>query len=131
MASSPPPIRSQLTDSQRGQLGRQLYASLDALQSEAIKRRGGLSEADFARQTLQEDADDAVQLAGAHEVEAAYADVDSHEADEIKAAIDRLPSPDFGVCEECGMPIPLSRLTVEPQARRCEMCETRQELRRS
>ena len=37
-------------------------------------------------------------------------------------ALQRLRTPDFGVCETCGADIPFIRLIGNPQLRRCASC---------
>ncbi len=42
----------------------------------------------------------------------------------LKAAEQRLATPEFGECVECGEPIPVARLLVNPAAQRCIACQT-------
>ena len=41
---------------------------------------------------------------------------------EMGSALERLHSPDFGVCEACGGDITYARLAADPLARRCSGC---------
>jgi RNA polymerase-binding transcription factor DksA len=41
---------------------------------------------------------------------------------EIEAALGRIDAARFGVCEQCGAPIPASLLAALPQARYCTQC---------
>jgi DnaK suppressor protein len=50
-----------------------------------------------------------------------------HELDEIHAAQARLETGSFGVCEDCGGTIPLSRLRALPWARHCLGCKAKDE----
>jgi DnaK suppressor protein len=43
-------------------------------------------------------------------------------ADQVRAALARLDSRGYGVCEDCGRPIPDGRLEVLPWAVRCVDC---------
>ena len=52
---------------------------------------------------------------------------EKHELDEIDAAQTRLAAGTYGACEECGMPIPLSRLRALPVARFCMPCQLKHE----
>jgi DnaK suppressor protein len=52
-----------------------------------------------------------------------------HELDEIHAAQARLETGSFGVCEDCGGTIPLTRLRAVPWARHCLGCQARDERR--
>jgi RNA polymerase-binding protein DksA len=50
-----------------------------------------------------------------------------HELDEIDAAQTRLAAGTYGICEGCGMPIPLTRLRALPVARSCMPCQLEHE----
>jgi len=41
----------------------------------------------------------------------------------MKAALERLHTPEFGVCEACGADIAFIRLAGNPTVRRCGSCE--------
>lgn len=41
---------------------------------------------------------------------------------ELKAALARLHSPGYGVCEACGADIAYAKLTADPLLRRCPSC---------
>lgn len=43
--------------------------------------------------------------------------------DDVQAALDRMDEGTYGVCEECGQPIPWERLEAVPEARRCVRCQ--------
>ena len=47
--------------------------------------------------------------------------------DDIEAALERLRSGTFGVCEECRGQIPMPRLRAIPTARRCLTCQSLRE----
>jgi DnaK suppressor protein len=49
---------------------------------------------------------------------------------EIDAALARVDSGTYGVCESCGNPIPEARLEVVPEATLCVTCKTGAALRR-
>lgn len=40
----------------------------------------------------------------------------------MQAELDRLRTPDFGVCDGCGSDIPFVKLVGNPQLRRCPDC---------
>ncbi len=46
---------------------------------------------------------------------------------ELEAAERRIDDPDFGLCGECGGPIPEARLVAQPGASRCVACQDRHE----
>jgi RNA polymerase-binding protein DksA len=45
---------------------------------------------------------------------------------EIEAALARIDDGTYGVCEECGRPIPVERLRAMPATRYCVSCQERQ-----
>ncbi len=51
--------------------------------------------------------------------------------DEVNAALGRLESGTYGVCEQCSRPIPLARLRAMPSARYCVECQAIEERRRT
>ena len=49
---------------------------------------------------------------------------DGDELREVEAALVRVKTGTYGLCTECGAPLPLAQLGALPQARRCMQCET-------
>jgi len=49
------------------------------------------------------------------------------ELNNIQEALDRIQSRSYGVCEDCGEPIPTVRLQAAPMARFCIGCQSRVE----
>jgi RNA polymerase-binding transcription factor DksA len=43
----------------------------------------------------------------------------------LQGALDRLHSPDYGVCTSCGRDIPYARLEANPLRERCAACEAK------
>lgn len=110
-----------------------------------------------ARQRLEELRDDLERSASTLEAEGAgtgseLSSVDQHPADaatdlqdadrqgavletisdqlaQVQAALGRLDEGTFGVCVECGQPLPDERLEARPEAARCMQCQTREEER--
>lgn len=50
---------------------------------------------------------------------------DAQELTLVEAALQRLDAGAHGDCAECGEPIPLARLWVQPAATRCAQCQAR------
>jgi DnaK suppressor protein len=50
-----------------------------------------------------------------------------HQLDEILAALNRLETGTYGVCETCSRAIPLTRLRAMPATRHCVDCQSREE----
>jgi DnaK suppressor protein len=44
--------------------------------------------------------------------------------DELKDALERLDDGTYGICQECGEPIPWERLQIIPETRHCVQCES-------
>ncbi len=40
----------------------------------------------------------------------------------LKKAIERIDEPDFGICADCGEPIPIGRIMIMPEATFCVRC---------
>jgi DnaK suppressor protein len=40
----------------------------------------------------------------------------------MAGALERLHTPDYGVCESCGQDIPFTRMMSNPRLRRCSRC---------
>jgi RNA polymerase-binding transcription factor DksA len=115
--------QSHLSESQRHELALALHAKLFALERKSASNLEGMSQTEHAQLSLQEDADDATQLAGVHEVEGIVLDIDSDEFDAVNSALQRIQGKNYGLCVDCNMAIPFERLSVEPQAQRCISCE--------
>jgi RNA polymerase-binding protein DksA len=105
-------------------------AQLDALEASLRRRRAEL-RATIREELLRSDAATYGELAGqVHDAEEqSVADllvdlqldvVDRHvnELREVEAALKRIRSGNYGVCEETGEPIPFERLRAQPTARR-------------
>jgi DnaK suppressor protein len=45
----------------------------------------------------------------------------------IERALAKMSTGSFGICEDCGEPIPPKRLMVVPEARLCAICQTYEE----
>ena len=73
--------------------------------------------------------DEASQLQLA-EADSAQEQFDRDERAGIEAALLRLDNGTYGDCGECGNPIPLQRLMVQPAALRCAACQAAYERNR-
>ena len=112
------PIQHQLSHEQRHALASLLQSRLDiALRIDASQPRG-LSQAETAHEGLMQDADDASQRVGAREVEDIVGD------NAFSDALKRIHGSGYGIRVGCQAAIPFARLSVEPQALRCAVCQT-------
>lgn len=57
------------------------------------------------------------------ELASRMAEFESRELTDIEEALERLNNGTFGDCEDCGKSIPMNRLQIVPQARRCMQCQ--------
>jgi RNA polymerase-binding transcription factor DksA len=120
-------IDSSLSSTQRAVLRNELQLRFHALEARQSIRREGLSEVDHEQLEMEQDADDAQQRAGDHEVEAALIDIEKQEFIELRDAMQRIEEDDYGACIGCGKTIAYARLQDEPQTERCEICEAASE----
>jgi RNA polymerase-binding protein DksA len=63
----------------------------------------------------------ATELGGAQEQR------DRDEMNQVEAALHRLDAGTYGDCADCGEPIPMQRLLVQPAAERCAPCQATHE----
>lgn len=61
------------------------------------------------------------------EIAAAVVDRRARELAEVSHALERMDAGGYGVCRDCGAPIPEARLRVLPFATRCVACQARAE----
>ncbi len=110
-------------------LAKLLQSRLDEFRRDRTSQLHGLTQVESARQTLLQDADDATQRDGAHEVEGSVLDIDSAEFDAVRSALQRIHGASYGMCIDCHIAIPFERLKLEPQTLRCAACQTLSERR--
>jgi DnaK suppressor protein len=118
---------SHLTESQRQTLTIKLQEQLVELVGQNSSYLQGLSLVEYAQQSRSQDADDASQRAGDHEVEETVLEIDNNKIEAVSSALQRIQSEDYGLCVDCHVNIPFERLRVEPEALRCVVCQNLQE----
>jgi DnaK suppressor protein len=96
-----------------------LSRSITVLQGEHPLIRGGAAEAGDAGANLSEaDRNQAsVELAAAQRAE-------------VLAALARLDDGSYGLCVDCGQPVPAARLDARPATPRCVPCQSKHDRRR-
>ena len=112
-----------LTAAQRLRLEAILKSRIAELQRRSAVRLHGASQVQEAQLERLQDADDASERAGAHEVDGIVSDIDSVEFNALTSALQRIHGVGYGVCVDGQEPIPFARLEVEPQALRCTACQ--------
>lgn len=120
-------MTQELSGAERAALEAELLARRADLKAERSERLDGASRVEHARELLLSDADDGAQHDTDREVDLARFDREALELAAINAALIRMANGDYGFCDECGEPIPLARLKIEPQALRCVACESQLE----
>ncbi|WP_018124383.1 TraR/DksA family transcriptional regulator [Desulfovibrio oxyclinae] len=83
-------------------------------------------DAPLSLENFADDADYASQLT-AHTMTLALKERDIEKIRRIEKALERIDSPDFGLCRECDAPIGKARLTARPDARLCVTCQHERE----
>lgn len=123
-------MSTDLTPEDLAALGRMLHDRRVAVAARLKAQLDGSSRAEHAREVLLQDGDDATARDADREVDLAQSDKDTLDLQAIDDALARLESGRYGECADCGEPIPLPRLKLEPQARCCIECAGRRERQR-
>lgn len=117
-------MRNQITVGQVAVLQAALRARYRALREEV---RQDLLKADDDRAELVaggvRDLEDESVADLIVDLDLADTDRDLEELRDVQAALVRIKEGFYGVCGQCGGPIPLERLTACPTARRCQRCQ--------
>ena len=90
------------------------------LRSESISDEGTL-----AVRSHRDETDDEAVVEAMDALEIASTARDATELAAIDRALQRLDTPDFGVCIDCDAEIEVARLMAEPTALRCTACQQR------
>ncbi len=84
--------------------------------------RGGLDTANVSSQASGDTADAAIDSVHS-EMRSQLAEKESQELTSINNALHKMETGEYGLCEECGMPIPIERLEIIPGAELCLKCQ--------
>ena len=95
----------------------ELRAELHAAQLAAERSTGATPPAEVR------DTKDAAAERSTAQVQVAETKRDANELALVEAALGRLDAGIYGDCMDCGAPIPLARLWVQPAAARCAGCQ--------
>lgn len=117
-----------LTIEQRESLQKQLGDRAAALRDEiaAALRQSGSPDTIGLANHLDEIDDEAVADLESS-IKIAAIERDLRDLRRTEGALERLHTPEYGICSDCGADIPYSRLSAEPSATRCIVCQTRAE----
>ena len=124
MAPIPPP----LTAAQRGAYEAKLNARRLALRAEIeAKLNTQDNPALMGLRNRMEETDDWAVADLETALDVAEVSRDAAELHEVEAALTRIKGDGYGICVECSMPIPSTRLDVAPMAARCIACQEKLE----
>ena len=118
-----------LTLAQRALLHAELEQRQHDLERQIAEELGGSTRVEHAREVLMQDDDDAPARDADREVDLARSDGDLGELRAVKDAIIRLQGTTYGICSDCGAPMPFDRLQHSPEVLRCIACQTALEAR--
>lgn len=121
-------MKQELDEKQRKALLNKMQVRYRTLRDEV---RAGLaaSENEDYRKLAGEVADTGEESLADLLVDVRLAEIDRGvgEIRDIDAALARMHSGDYGICIDCGVPIPYARLQAYPTAKRCEPCQRKRE----
>lgn len=89
---------------------------------DALEQSGQNQFAEILGRTSGDSSDEALAVS-LGDLSAARLDHEIRQLKELDAAAARLPTPAFGICEDCGSAIPSARLVANPAATRCVSCQ--------
>ncbi|MDK2955160.1 MAG: DnaK suppressor protein [Desulfovibrionales bacterium] len=110
-----------MTESQRQEIKRHLESRLEEL---SLKSTDGMDRVE----NCADEVEYATRMAE-HSLNVMLRERESAQVNQIRKALKRLDSLDFGVCEECGDDIGLARLKAQPTSRLCVDCQAALESR--
>lgn len=97
-------------------------AALLAELSSALQESGDTQYAEVLGKHSGDSSDEALAVT-LGDLAHARLDMELQELKRLQAAQVRLATDAFGLCEDCGVPIPLARLLANPAALRCIACQ--------
>jgi DnaK suppressor protein len=122
------PTPSPMTAAQRGALEAKLVARRIALRAEIeAKLNTQDNPALMGLRNRMEETDDWAVADLETALDVAEVSRDAAELQEVEAALTRIKGDTYGICIDCGTPIPLTRLDVAPMSARCVACQEKLE----
>ncbi|MCV2367745.1 TraR/DksA family transcriptional regulator [Roseateles oligotrophus] len=116
-----------LTPGQQAMLEDTLLQRQRSLEHELQTQLGAQGRVEHAREQLLQDADGEQAHATDREVDLARSDANLEALRQVNEALQRLRSPEFGLCSNCGEAIAFDRLKANPEALRCITCQAAEE----
>lgn len=118
-----------LTQEQIEALQRALQVQRLRLLREIAEHQHGKARVDALIDEFRETGQDWDLAPVFRDIEHAEVERDRGELAAVQTALRRMAEGTFGACIDCGEPIPVARLTAQPEAARCIACQTRFEAR--
>ena len=112
-----------LNAAQLAQLETALLQRRQALEQAMYNQLGELGRVEHAREQLLQDADGESAHDADREVDLARSDSDLDALHQVNEALQRLSRGEYGLCQDCALPIPFERLRLSPEATRCIACQ--------
>jgi DnaK suppressor protein len=120
MSAAPSPLNA----SQRNALQAKLVARRLALRAEIeTKLNTQDNPALLGMRNRMEETDDWAVADLESALDVAEVSRDAAELQEVEAALSRIKNNTYGICLECGKPIPIARLDISPMSARCVGCQ--------
>ena len=95
---------------------------------QGISKTAGVLLNDVGESTsASPDTADLARELSAQDVAVSLLDSASGTVDQIEAALERIDSGSYGICQDCGATIPAERLAALPYAAHCVQCAARRE----
>lgn len=116
---------SHLTKKNLGEIRAALSAKREALLKQiqgALEESGQTQYAEVLGRGSGDSSDEALAIT-LGDLSAARLDHEVRQLRELDVALRRLDDKDFGLCVDCGAPIPAARLVANPAAVRCIACQ--------
>lgn len=116
-----------LTAGQHALLETVLLQKQQRLEQALEAQLGGQDRVAHAHELLEQDVDGERAHDADREVDLARSDRALESLRQVNDALQRLRSPDYGLCADCGGTIAFDRLQHSPEALRCISCQTEAE----
>ena len=120
-------MSTDLTPAQQALLETELRIARQRVEQSLQGRIGGAGRVAHAEAVVETEADELDAHEADRELDQLRGEQLRGELRDIDAALQRIQSPGYGRCVDCGIDIPFARLQHQPQALRCIDCQNEAE----